>query len=446
MKKRFLILLLLAPFAPAIAQEQTLTLQQALQYTLSTSQAVKKAQLDIENVGYQIEETRAGALPKLTGSGSLNFNPILQLTALPGELAGQPGQTLLVAFGQKWNSGLNVALSQNLFDKSVFTGLKAARSSKEYYQIYAQLTEEQLIEQVASTYYQVLVQQHRIAVLDSTINNTTQVLKVIKGQFESGLGKQIDVDRASVNLSNLQAQRQQLENIRTQLENQLKYAMGMDIQTAIHFPPVDFNSIRPLELLDDTGLDVKARTEMNLLNQQGLLLSYKKEAYKAELYPSLSLTANYGYQGLGKKFPWTKATGVNWFDYSSIGLNLRIPIFNGFATKNRIKQADVAIRKLEQDMAQTSLSLNLQYENAKSQYRNSIIVLGTQKNNVGLAGKVFANTRNNYNNGLASLTDLLDAERSLTDANNNYAASLLELRIAEIQLLKSQGKLRTLLN
>ena len=63
-----------------------------------------------------------------------------------------------------------------------------------------------------------------------------------------------------------------------------------------------------------------------------------------------------------------------------------------------------------------------------------------------LAQEVFFNTQNNYNNGLATLTDLLNAETSLTEANNNYSSALLSYRVAEIQLIKSQGELKSLLN
>ena len=434
------------PVSPGEAK--ALTLKDALNYALQASQAARKARLDVENGQYQIDEVKARALPQITGNGGLTYNPILQLSALPGELAGQPGKTLLVAFGQKWNSSASVSLSQNLFDQSVFTGLKAAKSTQEYYKINAQLTDEQLIEQVATNYYQVLVQRQKIGVLDTTIMNTNKVQTIIKGQYENGLAKQIDVDRIAVNISNLQSQRQQLLNAVDQLENQLKYAMGMSIQTPIVLPAVEFAAIRPQSAPAGGTLDVSSRTEYKLLKQQETLLKFQKDAYKAEYYPTLSLNGNYGYQGMGNKLPWFQkgSAGVNWFDYASVGLSLKVPIFNGGATRSRIKQADVSIRKLQEDIANTSLSLNLLYENAKTQINNSIIILNNQRENVQLAQKVFANTQNNYNNGLASLTDLLDAENSLTEAQNNYSAALLDYRVAEIQLIKSQGNLKSLLN
>mgnify|MGYP002387839387 CR=1 FL=1 len=121
-------------------------------------------------------------------------------------------------------------------------------------------------------------------------------------------------------------------------------------------------------------------------------------------------------------------------------------MFNGFATRSRVRQADVEMRKLKEDMDQTTLGLNLQPENARTQLKNSIIILNNQEENVLLAQKVFDNTRNNYNNGLAPLTDLLDAETSLTEANNNRSAALLDYKLAEIQLIKAKGNLKSLLN
>jgi outer membrane protein TolC len=151
---------------------------------------------------------------------------------------------------------------------------------------------------------------------------------------------------------------------------------------------------------------------------------------------------------MGNKVPIFKgkSQGVNWFDAASVGLNLKIPIFNGGATRARMRQADVSIKKLNEDIANTTLALNLAYENSKTQINNSIITLNSQKKNVQLAEEVFSNTQNNYNNGLATLTDMLNAETSLTESNNNYSSALLNYRVAEIQLIKSQGQLKSLIN
>jgi outer membrane protein TolC len=428
----------------ANAQTAPLSLKEALQQALKNKSEAIKAKLDEANSQNKIDEARSQALPQINGNAGITYNPILQLSAVPGDLAGQPGKTLLIPFGQKWNSSASVSLSQTLFDKSVFTALKAANTTKQYYQLVSGLTDEQVIEKVATQYYQVLVQRQQLVVIDSNIATTSRIYNVIEGQFKNGLAKKIDVDRSKVNLSNLEAQRQQLNNTVQLQENTLKFYMGVPIETAITVPTSALDSIRPQLALMDNTPDVKKLSDYQVLKKQEELLVLQKEATSAAYYPSLSLSGNYGYMGMSNKFPI--GTGANWFDYASVGLNLKIPIFNGFSTRSKVRQADIDIRKLQADIKNTELSLNLSYQNAKTQIGNSIITLNKQKTNVALAEEVYINTQNNYTQGLAPLTDLLDAENSLTTAQNNYTAALLDYRIAEIQLIKAQGNLKSLLN
>jgi len=428
----------------ANAQPAPLSLKEALQQALKNKSEAVKARLDEENGQYKIDQARSQALPQVNLNSGLTYNPILQLSAIPGELAGQPGKTMMLAFGQKWNSNTSVSLSQTLFDQSVFTGLKAAKTTQQYYQLMAGLTDEQVIEKVATQYYQVLVQRQQLVVIDSNIATTTRVKNIIEGQAKNGLAKKIDLDRSKVNLSNLEAQRQQLINSVQLQENTLKFYMGIPIETAITVPASALDSIRPKLAMMENTPDVKKLTDYQVLKKQEELLKLQKEATKAAYYPSLSLSGNYGYQGVSNSFPTGK--GANWFDYASVGLNLKVPLFNGFQTRSKVRQADVDIRKLQADIKNTELSLSLSYQNAKTQLRNSITTLNNQKENVALADEVYTNTQNNYAQGLAPLTDLLDAENSLTTAQNNYTAALLDYRLAEIQLIKAQGNLKSLLN
>lgn len=86
------------------------------------------------------------------------------------------------------------------------------------------------------------------------------------------------------------------------------------------------------------------------------------------------------------------------------------------------------------------------YENAKIQIRNSLTTIDMQKSNKEFAEEVFNSTRNNYQQGLASLTDLLTAETDLVAAQNSYNQALLNYKVAEIELVKSNGNIRTLVS
>lgn len=443
-------LLLFGLLAQAQQQPQTLTLKDALTYALKNKSDALKAQLDIENSEYQIQQARSRALPQISANGNLGYNPILQLSALNLDAFSPPGapstgNVQLVPLGQKWSAVGGVSLSQAIFDQAVFTGLQAARSTREFYKINAQLTNEQVIERVANNYYQVFVQRQNLAVIDSNYANTARVRNIVKGQFENGLAKKIDLDRLTVNLSNINTRRQQIMNGIALQENTLKFYMGMPIETEIVIPSTEFE-VNLLALAETP--DVTKRTEYLLLENEGKLYTYQKKAIIAEYFPKLSLTANYNYIGQGPKMPLfaTPKDNVYWSDFSAIALNLNIPIFTGFGTRARVRMAQIDIDKNKVDRDDTKLALDLAYKNARTQIENSIITIANQKENVTLAQEVLNNTQNNYQQGLASLTDLLDAENSLIQSQNNYSSALLEYKLAEIQLTKSKGELNTLLN
>jgi outer membrane protein len=419
----------------AQAQRQ-LTLKEALQYAVENSENLRKSRLDIDGGRYKTQEIRAQALPQISGNAGLTYNPIIGQLVV-GDQSFQ--------LGRKWNANAGVQLNQELFNQQVFTGLQAARKSESYYNLSADLTEEQVIEQVANTYYQVLVNRQRLNVIDTNIKNVRVVEKIIGNQYTNGLARKIDVDRIKVNLTNLQTQQEQTTNAVTQLENQLKFYMGMPVNTEINLPMTELSAVTTLPALSDS-VNISNRTEMKLMDVQRDLLVLQRKAYVAEYYPSLALTGNLSYTGQSDKFDLFKSNSTAfWYDASAIGLSLRIPIFNGFATRSRVRQADVDIKKADEDRRQTSNSLNLAYENAKIQLKNSMVTINAQRENVVLAQEIYQSTQNNYNNGLAALTDLLDTENALTEAQNSYTQALLNYKIAEIQLIKSNGNIKSLL-
>ena len=440
-KKAKQLLLLIASLAlPALTYaQQPITLKEALKYALDNNTAAKKAVLEIDKGKFKTQEVRAQALPQITGNAGLTYNAIIgQLVADIG------GQTQSFKMGQAWNSVAGVQLSQQLFNQQVFTGLQAAKSSEAYYRLNAQLTQEQVIEQVANNYYQVLVNRQQLSVIDTNIKNVKVVERIIANQYQNGLAKKIDVDRINVNLTNLNTQRAEVANAITMLENQLKFSMGMPINTPIALPASELTEVNQAPILADT-ITLSARTEIKLMDVQRNLLNLQRKAYISEYYPSLSLNANYNYNSQSNSFDFLKTSpNAIGFDASAIGLTLRVPIFNGFLTRSKIRQADVEIKEYEADRLETTNALNMAYENAKIQLRNSINTINAQKKNAELAQEIYTSTQNNYNNGLASLTDLLDTENALAQAQNSYTQALLNYKIAEIQLIKSKGEIQTL--
>lgn len=155
--------------------------------------------------------------------------------------------------------------------------MKAAKSTREFYQINAQLTEEQVIERVANAYYQVYVTRQNLTVLDNNLKNTLKVKDIIQGQYNNGLAKKIDLDRTLVRISNINTLRQQTLNAVTLQENALKFFMGLAVETNISIPETEFE-ITPSAL--SLAPDTTTRTEYLLLKKNEQLLEYQKNLLK----------------------------------------------------------------------------------------------------------------------------------------------------------------------
>lgn len=493
MKRIKIIAVLLAGFfgVSSVSAQEVLTLQQAIKYALENKADAKKSALDLENAQYKIDEVRAGALPQVNFNGGVTYNVKVQKSAidlsamggfggggagasdLDGNLTGQltdangnnigsisggvkgevtpkttappvPAGLTLVGFGTPWSSQNSISLNQQIFNQALFTGLKAAKSTREFYQINKELTDEQLIEKVSNSYYEVYQTQLQLQTVQNNLDNTTKTRDVIKGLVDAGLAKKIDLDRTEVAINNLKAQKSQIMNALELRENALKFAIGMDIKQAVALPEETFEIDASIALEDQPIMD--DRTELRLLSKQSELLELNKKSIVSQYYPTLSLSANYGVLGFSNSFFLFKPKESVWADFSTIGLNLSIPIFTGGATKSKVNQANIEIRRAKVDYEETKLGLDLAKENAKAQVKNSLLTINSNRSNVTLAKEVLSDTENNYKNGLATLTELLDAENAYADAQNNLNTSLLNFKVAEIQLIKSKGQLKTLVN
>jgi len=447
MKKIITSALLFLSFM-SFAQQKELTLKDAIRYALENKADAEKARLEVTKSEYKIQEVRANALPSISASGGMVYNPKLQATYIDASTFAFPGmpasnEPIKMEMGQKWSANAEAKLTQVLFNQTVFMGLKAAHTTREFYMLNQQLTENEIIEKVAQAYYQVYQTRQTLENIESNLALTEKTANVVKGLNQSGLSKKIDVDRTTVAVNNLKSARQQALNGVQLSENALKYMIGMPMSEVITLPKEGFEA--NYDLAFEKG-NSNTRIELQVLEKQKQLLDLNTKVQRAALYPSLALQATYGYLSMGPKTPiiYGKKDKVYGADYSAITLGVNIPIFSGFGTRAKIHQAQIESQALEATLKDTRLAMDLAYENAHSRLTNNLLTIDSQKENVKLAEEVLLNTQNNYQQGLASLTDLLEAERSLSDAKNNYTNALLDYKLAEIQLLKSQGKLETM--
>jgi outer membrane protein TolC len=433
---------------PAFAQQEAgagqvkeLTLKESIQYALSNNQEVKKAAYDEQISDQQIRETKSVGLPQLSIVGGLDYFPALPTQILPGELAGQPGSDIPVQFGKDYNAKGNVQLTQLLFNKSYFVGLQAAKTAQDLYRLRSQMVQEDLIYNIGTAYLMALQTKEQFNTIDANLERLTQLEKIMQLQYENDLVKKVDVNRIRVSRVNLDNQMQSLSTAYEQQKNTLKFFMGMPLEQDIDLQDATIM----LESVDPATVDISAaassKTQFRLLNTQKHLTSLQEKNINSGYYPSLSAYGQYGYQTQRNEL---FDSNIPWFKSSVVGLQLNIPIFDGFKKDAQAKQAQLEIKKLEADMELFTTNTAVTLTNAMSQLQNSQDAIKAQEGNVTLAQEVYDTTNELYKEGLSPLTDLLEAEVSVREAKTNLNNEVLKFKIAQLNYLQATGELQTL--
>lgn len=448
---KFLLVLVVASLSTGMAKaQQVLSLQDCLKFALDNNQNIAIKKYEQLEGDQKVVQARSQALPQVNGNANFTDNFKKQVIVLPGEFVGAPGTTMAVQMGTTYNPTASVDVNQQLLNVGVFTALKAAETGRQYYKLNTQLSEEQVINQVAQLYYQICAAKESIKVLNNTIHNLEKLVASTEGQYKSGLARKIDLQRIQVKLTNSKTQLTEKENQLVILGNNLKLSMGMQISQEIALEEIPLKNIEQKVNSDVLVADFNLGnlTEMKILDVQENLYNLQKKASQAEYYPKLSAFANYAYNGMSNSFGDMFKNGGNdvWYATGAFGLKLQVPIFDGFARRSKVAMDKIALKKLALQKENTQLSLNASYSSAKLTLYNTLNTIRSQHENVSLAEEVYHSSSQNYNLGIASLTDLLDAENSFEDAQNAYTQALLNYKLAELETLKATGNIKSLLN
>jgi outer membrane protein len=439
-----LLLTLLRPaFAQTSPQPAVLSLQEAVKFAVAHNETVKKALLDEESAGYKIKETKGSGLPQLNAVGNVTAFPALATQLLPGELAGQPGTMIPVQFGTKYNTTGGLQLSQLIFRKSFFVGLEAANTTRDLYALRTQMNQEQVIYNVSSAYLQLLQTREQFNTIDANFKRLEQLEKILRLQYQNDVATKVQLNRVTVSKTNLENTRQTLNAAFEQQKNALKFFMGLpmdqDITLAENTPVLT----APV-LAQDANAVLAERVDYKLLQTQKNLLKLNVNNIQSGYFPSVSAFGNYNYNAQRNEFNFFD-TNQPWFKAVSIGLQLNVPIFDGMQRRNQIRQAQIEVAKVDEDIHQLTRSTQMGLKNAQTQMQTSLSAIQAQERNVALAQEVYRNTNELYKEGLSPLTELLDTEVNLREAQTNLNNERLKYQLAQLNYLQAKGELNTLI-
>jgi len=423
-----------------------LTLKESVEIGLQNNRTLKNALLDEEKAGYQRKEIIGSGLPQVNVSGGYNNFINVFPQALPGGFFGdsEPGSVDVIAFGVPQSLKVGASVNQLLFSSSYLVGLKAAKTSEQFYRLLSQQTEEDVIYDISMNYLGTLQLELQKENLQANIDQLTGLEKVLRSQVENDMVRKVDLNRVIVNLSTLETELENLEIGIAQRKNYLKLLMGIPMDSNVELDDALLEDPRMKDVFQVGDLNPENRMDIQVLDKQRSLLDLEYKNIKASRHPSLVAFGDINRNAFSNQFDFLTDSKV-WYQGFLIGLKLDVPIFDGFSTKYRASQNKVSQRQLQQNRHMAWDAAEMEYENASKKYFNSLKTLDAVAENLLLADEVLKETSLLYKESLSPLTDLLDAESTQRQARASFNNQLVQVQIARIELLKSTGNIRHLL-
>jgi outer membrane protein TolC len=183
------------------------------------------------------------------------------------------------------------------------------------------------------------------------------------------------------------------------------------------------------------------RNEVKLLNSAIKLQNYDIRRHKLSYFPTVS--AFYNFQENGQRQGGDASGSQPWFWYNTnlVGINLNLPIFDGFQKKNRITQSKFTLEKIQNTLDMTKKSIDMEKTVARNSLINAIVAMDAQEENMELAVKVYNSVKTKYEQGVGSSFESLQADTDLQQAQSNYFRAMYDAALAKINYLKALGKL-----
>ena len=316
MKKLSTIVALIFLATVSFAQEEksTFSLTEAQQYAVDNSDKLKSERLETEIAKKRIWETAAMGLPQINIEGRFQHFikiPVTVVDAKTFNPAAPEGQTTTIQLGTKFNTTGTLQASQLIFDGSYIVGLQMAKFYKNYVATSITATEEDIRGQVTEAYYNVLIAQENISVLDSMYINTVKLYDGTKIVRDLEMIEQEQVDQLELSKARIETTIALAKDRYQLAKDFLKLQMGYDFDSKIELSDevsTFYNagmSQEPLTRTFNPNNDIN----LKMLHQKMQLDQFVVKNEKFKNLPSLSAFFQQQYSAQRNEFNFFKNFG-----------------------------------------------------------------------------------------------------------------------------------------
>lgn len=399
------------------AQERVLTLNELFSLADKNSKSIRMHQLNIQEAEQGIKVARNAYLPSFSIKAEASYIG-------DGCMTDRDFSDAVHADMPHWGNSFVVKAQQTIYAGGrIKSNIKQNQLQKQAAE-QTHLNNRQDLRFLLAGYYLDLFQlRNQELVYRKNIEQTQLLVKDMQAAYQQGTALKSDITRYELQLQNLELGLTSTINKLNVLNHELVTTIGLSPETKI-VP----DTLYLKQLLIDNRQESEWKIGMNeapymkLTNIDIALGKNQKRMIKSEFLPHISLSATNELTGpiLVEVPPLN-----NNFTYWYVGVGISYNIDALYKSRRKLKQADIAIRRLEEKHRLAAEQLENSIHKAYINLQEAYTRLHTQQKSVQLAHENFDIVRQRYMNGLALITDMLDASNTQLD---------MELQLANYQI------------
>ena len=428
--KKIIVLCVAALSLPiAIAQEKiTLTQAECRQMALAHSEDLQKADNAVMQAELDKDIAFAAYLPKLdaTATGTYMF-PDMDMMGAKLQMRGM--YLAGISLTQPIYAGGQIRAGNRLSEIGKDCALENQRKPR-----------MQVIADAANAYWTYIAVLWKVRMLESYKAQMDTLFRQTESGVSAGMATENDLLRITAKKSEIHYQLQKAENGANLCRLALCNVLGCDLDTSIE--PTD--TVIKVSLPAELDTDISMRPELRLLHKQVEAAEQQVKMSRAEVLPTIGLSAGYMYFGnikmkseVGGQSFTQKIEDGN----ALVSVLVNIPLFHWGEGTKKIKKARLDLQNAQLDLQKNTRLLSIEAQQSMQNVDDSYRLIETAKLGCEQAKENLRMMRDRYDSGMCSLTDLLDAQSQWSQSQSNMIEAQTQYKIHETEYLRVVGRL-----
>ena len=405
----------------SVPSSLSLSLRDAQNYAIKQNRSLRNASLAVQEAYAQRWQTIAAMLPQVDGSYSysnyLGYSATMS-TAMGEFTINMPN---VGALGATASVGINGQGIVGVLLNNIAIDMKKISLDK---------SESELRGSVMSSYVSLLALQSITELLDSSLVNIQHLESITQNAVNAGAAEQTTADQIRVRVNtmknNINIQRRNIELA----TNSLKVLLDVPVETELTLTDSIDDILSPERVI--SLLSENFRIENNLDYQ---LLQKQVELAKRNVHmagwaygPTVALAYNYTnqqYYGEG---------GMRMTPPNVIQVSVKMPLWSSGKRAAGVVEKKIALEEAKNTLSETTDNLAIQYRQLCFDLTNAYETYMNEKDNIGVAQRVFKSQTEKFKWGAASNLELTNASNDLINAQSTYVNAMLSLVNAQVEL------------